>query len=184
MSPVPVAPPSVASTSTSASASAATAAAVVTPALSIPARGPERTAQPTSAGATSSRLASSRVIVTSNWVIDSSNNFITFFNGADRIAGRVEGFSRADCNLLADVAVRIGAVVGLSLNIYDFHFAFVPTDDWFDPGALPTFDLTGEQPELGMAAGDVAGVFAGKISHRLLGICFWGGALGGAVGGI
>lgn len=88
------------------------------------------------------------------WV-DKSNNFITFYDPAERIVGRVEGYSLADFQealRLISVETLLGTVLGG--GFYDFNFQLHPTEDWFDPGSLPLFDFDpGRLPGLTVGRG-------------------------------
>jgi hypothetical protein len=87
--------------------------------------------------------------------VDKSNNYISFYDPAERVVGRVEGFSIRDFQealRLISVETLWGKVLGG--GFYNFDFRINPTEDWFDPGALPLFDFDpGRLPTLSLDKG-------------------------------
>ncbi|MCP5522001.1 MAG: hypothetical protein H7A46_10690 [Verrucomicrobiales bacterium] len=88
------------------------------------------------------------------WV-DKSNNYISFYDPAERILGRVEGYSIVDfleAMQLISAQTLVNTVLGG--GFYDFNFRLTPTEDWFDPGSLPLFDFApGRLPSLTVGKG-------------------------------
>lgn len=87
------------------------------------------------------------------WV-DKSNNFISFYDPAERIVGRVEGFSLADLQeALRLISVQTFVSTMLGGGFYDFNFRLNPTEGWFDPGTMPL---------VGFVPGRLPGLTVGK----------------------
>jgi len=76
------------------------------------------------------------------------NNFVTFLNGQDLVAGRIEGFDLQNGDWIAppplpDIGVTIDPAISYNPN-------------WLDPGSLPTATLTrGTLPSLTFARGSL-----------------------------
>ncbi len=78
-----------------------------------------------------------------NGAVNHSNNFMTFYNGEDQIAGRIEGMSDSDLELVMRLVKELEETFLTSLGLFEFHLEIEQNEDWFDPGALPTVRLEG-----------------------------------------
>ncbi|MBL7050470.1 MAG: hypothetical protein ISR96_13230, partial [Nitrospira sp.] len=73
--------------------------------------------------------------------VTDDNNFVTFYGGDNRIAGRIEGYEhKADVvvSFLDDLQSAVGELFSDPLSLIDLDTGITYNSDWFDAGGIPT----------------------------------------------
>ena len=78
--------------------------------------------------------------------VTDDNNFVTFYGGDNRIAGRIEGYEhKADVVLtfLQDLTSALGGLFSDPLSLIDLDTGITYNSDWFDAGKFPEPKISG-----------------------------------------
>ncbi len=91
-----------------------------------------------------------------NGAVDNSNNYVTFYYGEEKIAGRIEGMSDDNIELAMRIVRELEETYVTALGLFKFNLEVEVNEDWFDPGSFPDVTLSdGELPSITFDDGEL-----------------------------